>query len=60
MTNFERIKEMTIEELAEFMCRYSDCHRCVGKDLCRFGAGAGNGIITYLESEEETNGKEEN
>lgn len=30
MTNFEKIKSMTLEELSEFLCDISDCsrHRC--------------------------------
>ena len=55
MTNFDHIKRMTIEELAEFMCRHGDCGRCVGERFCRFGEGAGNGITKYLESEVITN-----
>ena len=50
-TNFDIIKGMTITELAEFMCRHTDCSRCVGEDFCRFGEDTGNGIIKYLEKE---------
>ena len=36
------------------------CPFCGGNAKVKVCDGAGNGIITYLESEEETNGKEEN
>ena len=53
MTNFDRIKRMTIEELASFLCACSDCGngRCYGDGLCKPGDGTCNGIIKYLKSE---------
>ena len=52
MTNFERIKEMTIEEMARLLCNCSDCtgDLCYGQDLCSFGQ---NGCLRWLESEVE-------
>ena len=53
MTNFERIKAMSIEELASFLCACSDCgnSRCYGGDLCKPGDGTCNGLIKYLKRE---------
>lgn len=38
-TNFQRIKDMSIEEMAEFLCRKSDCreHRCYMYHECENG-----------------------
>lgn len=53
MTNFERIKAMSVEELASFLCACSDCRNgmCWGNDLCTPGDGTCNGLVKYLESE---------
>lgn len=53
MTNFDKIKRMTIEELAKFICDCTDCERCYGRDLCKRGDGVANGLVKYLESEVE-------
>ena len=53
MTNFDKIKRMTIEELAKFICDCTDCERCYGRDLCKIGDGVANGLVKYLESEVE-------
>ena len=62
MTNFERIKDMSIKEIASFICSCSDCGngRCYGKNSCKPGDGACNGLVKYLESEVITNGEKEN
>lgn len=52
-TNFDRIKAMSVEELANFICDIADCEDCPGWLLCRSGGGAANGLIKYLESEVE-------
>ena len=52
MTNFERIKEMSLKELAEFICeRTDDCAKCFGCDLCRTNCGHANGLIAWLKKE---------
>ena len=35
-SNYERIKAMSVEELAQLLCNCSDCGngRCYGNDLC--------------------------
>lgn len=39
MTNYEKIKGMSVEELAEFLCDKSDCyeHRCYMYKECAKG-----------------------
>lgn len=34
MTNFERIKNMTVEEMADFLDRYISCNNCPAKHAC--------------------------
>jgi hypothetical protein len=53
MTNFDRIKAMSVEEMAKLLCDCSDCGngRCYGNDLCTQGDGACNGLVKWLESE---------
>lgn len=55
MTNYERIKNMSVEELAQLLCNCSDCGngRCYGNDLCTQGDGACNGLVKWLEQEVE-------
>lgn len=52
-SNADRIRAMSDEELAEFICsRISDCNeRCPGYELCRFGDGHSNGLIKWLKQE---------
>lgn len=53
MTNFEKIKEMSIDELSSFLCRFvdvevEDCDKCPATKYCRRGC---NGFKVWLESE---------
>ena len=53
VTQFDRIKAMSVEELAQLLCNCSDCGngRCYGNDLCTQGDGACNGLVKWLEQE---------
>lgn len=54
MTNYERIKEMSLNELAEFLCNNTrECHCCNGFDYCVLLAGTANGLIKWLKMESE-------
>ena len=55
MTNYDRIKAMSVEEMAQLLCNCSDCGngRCYGNDLCTQGDGACNGLVKWLEQEVE-------
>ena len=50
-TNFDRIKAMSVEELARFLCNNGRCSICPGFHVCNLGGGTANGLIKYLESE---------
>lgn len=58
MTNFERIKAMSVEEMVEFMIYPTDCPYCPKKDLCNnlpvFYRK--NCLKKWLESEVDENG----
>lgn len=49
MTNFEKIKAMSVEEMREFLCKLLDC------SICRFGPW-GCTLMEWLESEVEEDG----
>lgn len=50
VTNADKIRAMTDEELAEWLCDSSDCYlgRCVALDLCECNAGKANGMKKWL------------
>ena len=51
MTNIEKLKAMTDEEIAKAVCEMTECKDCVGNDLCIQGDGEANGLIKWLQSE---------
>lgn len=56
MTNYERIKSMTIEEMADEFCGFYEdiegqCDYCIAKDYCRWSGGKSNGFAKWLEKE---------
>lgn len=54
MTNFEKIKQMSVEEMADFLARMKYCCCCPIKAFClnNDGIGCRNVFIKWLESEE--------
>jgi hypothetical protein len=50
-TNADRIRSMTDEELAEFLCKINGCYQenCPGAMLCKFGGGLANGLKKWLQ-----------
>lgn len=50
MTNFEKIKAMSLNELADFICElFDDCtEKCPGYHTCKYGY---RGTISYLKQE---------
>ena len=56
MTNYEKIKQMTIDEMAEFI-KHCDCETsCAFEVACWYGdkdCDCNNGIKQWLESESE-------
>ena len=54
MTNREKLRAMTDEELAKYVCDLDKmCSGCPGSDLCEFGDGHANGMIKWLQAEAE-------
>ena len=51
MTNADKIRAMTDEELAKFLCQKTKCHICYGEEYCSFGQ---NGLLEWLKQEAET------
>lgn len=50
-TNADRIRAMTDDELAEFLCGINGCYQenCPGAKLCKFGGGLANGLKKWLQ-----------
>ena len=55
MTNYEKIKAMSVEELAELLCDCSDCYegKCYGVRFCGGASGKANGCVEWLLQEAE-------
>lgn len=51
MTNYEKIKAMSIDEMAEFL-DIPACHYCVAKEICKEKTSCYLYIKRWLESEE--------
>ena len=47
MTNADRIRAMSDEELANWLCAHSSCHNCEGVGNCMDGL---NGWLAWLQS----------
>ena len=55
MTNYEKIKNMTIDEMARFLCEVDEgCDKCYGKEQPLFCSIAINSFKIWLESEAST------
>ena len=58
MTNYERIKEMSLTNMAMFMCNNTiECNACPGFDYCEYGKRA-SGMIAWLKKEVQDDGEE--
>lgn len=59
MTNFDSIRQMSLKELAEFICENTkECGDCKGCDYCVTYGGHANGMISWLKKEVENDGEE--
>lgn len=57
MTNYEKIKAMSVEEMAEFLDTYiDDCEYCFAKKVCGAEPSCFVTITKWLESEAEEDG----
>ena len=58
LTNADRIRAMTDEELAVYLCRkFVDCEAniCPGTELCVAGGGKANGLKKWIQQPAEDN-----
>ena len=53
MTNYEKIKNMNIEEMSWLLARFKECRVCPITDDCRYYDTCLQGITEWLESEAE-------
>lgn len=52
MTNADKIRKMTDEELAVFFCdRMEYCIECTGYEFCDVHKGNANGLLKWLKKE---------
>lgn len=53
MTNFEKLKEMSVEEIATYLCNLSECSSCPHGNDCAFPPDEKykNGFQFWLEEE---------
>ena len=51
MTNADRIRSMSDEELSVFLCEEFDCgsKSCPGLELCKTNEGKANGLLKWLQ-----------
>lgn len=51
MTNADRIRSMTDEELSVFLCEHLKCYSnsCPGIGLCKTNEGKANGLLKWLQ-----------
>lgn len=50
MTNREKLRQMTDEELAKYLCEHTNCTICIAEKYCYFKH---TGYIDWLKAEEE-------
>lgn len=58
MTHYEKIKAMSVEEMADFICGIYDDDECYGKFICGITIPAyyPHNLMEWLESEVEEDG----
>lgn len=60
MTRAEKIRKMSDDELAEFLCGWTEsCYKCLAEALCICGGGKANGYLTWLNEMEEDGEQDE-
>lgn len=54
-TNADKIRNMTDEELADWLCRHiGTCTECVAEDMCEYTGVKANGLLKWLRQGAET------
>ena len=60
MTNADRIRAMSDEELGVWICKHAlSCGCCVGVELCRRDDGIANGAVKWLQMQAEEDDHDE-
>ena len=54
-TNADRIRAMSDEELAQWLCLNYGCTKCPGQELCTINDGKHNGLTKWLKQPAEEN-----
>ena len=54
MTNGDKIRAMSDEDLAQFICDRTDCPLCDANEYCTTKDGPSNGLLKWLEMEART------
>ena len=47
-TNADRIRAMSDEEIAQWLCLNYGCTKCLGEKLCTINDGKANGMLKWL------------
>lgn len=50
MTNGDRFRAMSDEEIAQWLCLHYGCTKCLGKELCTINDGKHNGLTKWLKA----------
>lgn len=50
-TNGDKIRNMSDEEFAKWLCDNMDCPFCPGESLCSVDGGISNGLVKWLKQE---------
>lgn len=53
MTNRDKLRQMSDEELAEFVCGQIHCMDCIAASLCEINEERANGLIKWFKAEAE-------
>lgn len=56
LTNYERLRFAKLPQMAATLCDFADCQKCPGKDLCNHKEGKANGLVKWLQQQEEHHG----
>ena len=58
-TNADRIRAMSDEEIAQWLCLNYSCTKCLGQELCTINDGKANGLLKWLKQPADMRGEED-
>ena len=56
-TNADRIRAMSDEEIAQWLCLNYSCTKCLGQELCTISDGKANGLLKWLKQPADMRGE---